>query len=423
MQTQTVKPFVISKALVFEGYQKVKAKGGGPGVDGQSIHAFEEKLKDNLFKLWNRMSSGTYFPLPVRAVEIPKKEKGTRTLGIPTVSDRIAQTTVSKALEPNVEPMFHADSYAYRPGKSALDAVAKCRERCWKYDWVIDLDIKSFFDTVPHDQILELVSKHTNERWVLLYVERWLKAPLQRQDGTLTARDRGTPQGSAISPLLVNIFMHYAFDSWMEEEFPYLPFERYSDDVIVHAKTKRQASYVKAMITSRLESYGLELHPEKTKIVYCKDDRRKGDHEHIAFDFCGYTFRPRRAKNSKDKSVFTRFLPAIANSSAKKIKANMKAWRFKQQGGTDLAKLAMKINPIVSGWINFYGKFFPSRLVQVLNHLNLLLVKWAQRKYKRLKTSKSRAWLWLAAVARREPQLFAHWYFGASPAGWATRAG
>src|SRR5882724_10754528 len=219
VQKPKVKPFAISKKLIFEAYEKVKANKGAAGVDKQSIAAFEENLKDNLYLLWNRMSSGCYFPPPVKAVEVPKKGQGTRTLGIPTVADRIGQTAVAMLLEKEVEPLFHPDSYGYRPQRSALDAVGMCRQRCWKNDWIVDLDIKAFFDSVPHDQLLDMVSRHTDQRWVMLYIERWLKAPMQRASGTITARDRGTPQGSAVSPVLANIFMHYAFDTWMAERF------------------------------------------------------------------------------------------------------------------------------------------------------------------------------------------------------------
>ena len=224
------KPFDISQQVVRGAYEKVKANRGAAGVDEESITEFERNRERNLYKLWNRMSSGSYFPLPVRAVKIPKKSGGVRVLGVPTVTDRIAQTVVCQYLEPEVESIFHPDSYGYRPGRSALDAVATCRQRCWRYDWVIDLDIRTFFDSIPHDRLLAWVSKHTNRQWVVLYVERWLKAPLQREDDTVVPRDRGTPQGSAVSPLLANLFLHYALDSWMAREFPSVPFERYADD-------------------------------------------------------------------------------------------------------------------------------------------------------------------------------------------------
>ena len=236
-QKTAVKPFVISKRVVFAAWEKVKANGGAAGVDEQSIADFERDLKGNLYRIWNRMSSGSYFPPPVRAVEIPKAGGvGVRVLGVPTVSDRIAQTVVRLYLEPVVEPLFHPDSYGYRPGRSALDAVGVCRERCWSSDWVIDLDIRAFFDSLDHDLVLRAVAKHTDLAWVLLYVRRWLQAPLQTRDGTLVTRDRGTPQGSAISPLLANLFLHYAFDRWLTREFPSVAFERYADDAVIHCE-------------------------------------------------------------------------------------------------------------------------------------------------------------------------------------------
>jgi len=289
------KPFEISKRLVWEAWLKVKANKGAAGVDEESITEFERDLAGNLYKLWNRLSSGSYMPPPVRAVEIPKRSGGSRMLGVPTVADRVAQTVVRLVLEPTVEPLFHPDSYGYRPGRSALDAVARCRERCWKSDWVIDLDLRSFFDSLDHRLVLRAVAHHTSERWILLYVQRWLKAPLQHTDGTLGARDRGSPQGSAISPLLANMFLHYALDMWLVREFLGVPFERYADDVILHCNSKPRARVVLDAIVKRLALLGLEVNPDKTRIVYCKDSNRKGSHEHERFDFLGYTFRPRSA--------------------------------------------------------------------------------------------------------------------------------
>ena len=276
------KSFEISKWAVWEAYRRVRANKGAAGVDEQSIAEFEEDLHGNLYKLWNRLSSGSYFPPPVRAVEIPKKDGSSRTLGVPTVADRIAQVVVRSYLEPEVEPVFHEDSYGYRPGRSAHDALGVCRERCWRNNWVLDLDIRKFFDSVPWDLTLKAVAHHTDQRWILLYVERWLRAPLQREDGTLVERDRGTPQGSAISPLLANMFMHYAFDAWMAREFPTVPFERYCDDIIVHARSERQALQLRARVASRLAECGLELNEQKTCIVYCKDSDRRGSHEHTS---------------------------------------------------------------------------------------------------------------------------------------------
>lgn len=411
----TVKPFDISKWVVWEAYEKVRANQGAAGVDGESIAEFEEDLKGNLYKLWNRMSSGTYFPPPVRAVEIPKAGgKGVRVLGVPTVADRVAQTVVKLYLEPEVEPLFLSDSYGYRPGRSALDAVAICRERCWKKNWVIDLDIRAFFDSLDHELVLRAVSKHTDLRWVLLYVQRWLKAPLQREGGILVARDRGTPQGSAISPLLANLFLHYAFDMWLRREFPSVSFERYADDAVVHCVSEAQARYVLAAIARRMTQVGLELHPDKTRVVYCKDGRRSGSYEHERFDFLGYTFRPRLSK-SRHGEFFVNFSPAVSNDAAKAIRWEIRRWRLHLRSDKSLSDLARAINPIVRGWINYYGRFYKSMLYPTLKRINEYLIRWARRKYKRLRAHDTRAREWLHTVARREPNLFAHWQLGVLP--------
>ncbi|EJM2521986.1 group II intron reverse transcriptase/maturase, partial [Salmonella enterica] len=272
------KPFSISKTIVWEAYKRVKANAGAAGVDRQSIEAFEKDLTGNLYKLWNRMASGSYFPPPVRRVDIPKSGGGTRSLGIPTVTDRIAQMVAKLVLEPEVEPCFHPDSYGYRPERSAIDAVGVARQRCWRYDWVVDMDIRAFFDSMDHDLLMRAVRKHTSCQWVLLYIERWLKAPVQLPDGTVHPRDRGTPQGGVISPLLANLFLHYAFDLWMQRNHPDKPFERYADDVIVHCRSLGASRSLMREIDQRLSECGLTLHPEKTKVVYCKDRSRRADY-------------------------------------------------------------------------------------------------------------------------------------------------
>ena len=379
-----VKPFDIPKSMVWEAYQRVKANKGAAGVDGQSVEQFEQDVKNNLYRLWNRMSSGSYFPPPVKAVEIPKASGGVRILGVPTVADRIAQTVVAMYLERLVEPVFHPDSYGYRPGRSALDAVAVCRERCWRNDWIIDLDVRAFFDSVDHSLMLKAVARHTDARWVLLYVARWLKAPMRQTDGTLAARDRGTPQGSAVSPVLANLYLHYAFDMWLAREHPGVAFERYCDDAVIHCSSQEQAVMVRDALAARLAEVGLELHPDKTRVVYCKDADRRGDHEVTSFTFLGYTFRPRLAKNRWGKH-FVSFLPAVSKDAVKAMSREIRSWHIARRSDKSLTDLAQMFNSIVQGWINYYGRFYKSMLYPLLRRINDHLVRWACRKYKRLR--------------------------------------
>ena len=408
-----VKPFEISKWEVWEAYREVKANKGAPGVDGQSLEEFEKDLKGNLYKIWNRMASGTYFPPPVRAVEIPKQHGGgTRMLGIPCVGDRVAQTVVARHLMRRVEPVFHPDSYGYRPGRSAHDAVERCRERCWRKDWVIDLDVQKFFDSVRWDLLVKAVEAHTDAAWVVLYVKRWLAAPLQLPDGTVQERSQGTPQGSPVSPVLANLFMHYAFDTWLAREFPAVQFERYADDAVVHCVTERQARQVLAALGDRMEEVGLRLHPGKTRIVYCQDKWRPGSYEHTSFDFLGFTFRQRCAKDRNGRT-FMRFLPAISKDALKKISREVRSWRVHRQIGLTLAELARRINPVVAGWMHYYGRFYRSALYPLLARTNAYLVQWLRKKYKRLAGLK-KALRAMAGAATRYPRLFAHWQWTTS---------
>jgi len=403
-----VKSFEIPKRLVYEAWEKVRANNGAPGVDAVSIAVFASEEKGNLYKLWNRMSSGSYFPGPVRAVEIPKDHGvGVRTLGVPNTADRVAQTAAAMLLEEKLEPIFHPDSYGYRPGRSAHDALAVTRQRCWKYDWVVDLDVRAFFDSVPHDLLLKAVAHHADERWVLLYIERWLKTPMQMSDGTLIAREKGTPQGSPISPLLANLFMHYAFDQWMGREYPDCPFERYADDVVAHCDSEEHARMLRDSIADRLGALGLELHPVKTKIVFCKDANRPGESEHTSFDFLGYTFRGRLARGRR--GFFVSFLPAISGSAKKAKGLQIRAWHLNRRSRTDLSSIAAEINPQVRGWINYYGAFFRSELYSLAKRIDQHLIRWAMQKFKRLRGRHARAWDWLCGVRQREPRLFAHW--------------
>jgi group II intron reverse transcriptase/maturase len=402
------KPFTISKHEVWDAWLKVKGNQGAPGVDGQSLAAFEADLKNNLYRIWNRMASGSYVPPPVKAVEIPKEHgEGTRMLGVPTVADRVAQTVVAARLEASVEPIFHSDSYGYRPHRSALDAVRACRTRCWTYDWVIDLDIRKFFDSVPWDLVVKAVEAHTADPWVVLYVKRWLAAPMQHPDGTLQARDRGTPQGSAVSPVLANLFMHYAFDRWLTRTWPAVAFERYADDAVVHCVSRQQAEQVLAALQERMAAVGLQLHPDKTRIVYCQDSNRRGDFPHTSFTFLGYTFRPRGARRA-DGVQFTGFLPAISKAALKRISRQVRMWRLHRQTGRTAAELARMVNATVRGWMAYYGAFYRSALYPLLHRINTYLLRWLMAKYRRFRTWKKALQAMRAAI-RRQPRYFAHW--------------
>ena len=410
------KPFSISKRLVWEAYKRVKANDGAAGVDGQTIKEFEDDLINNLFRLWNRMSSGSYFPKPVRRVEIPKDDSGTRPLGIPTVTDRIAQTVVKQVLEPELERFFHPDSYGYRPKKSAQEAVGVARQRCWRYDWVLDLDIRGFFDAIDHKLLMRAVRKHTDSKWVVLYIERWLKAPVQMADGTQCSRGKGTPQGGVISPLLANLFLHYAFDMWMRKNYPHIPFERFADDVVCHCTSETQAKWLQAAIEQRFAECWLELHPEKTKIVYCKDEDREGSYSQEQFDFLGFTFRTRQSRNRRGK-LFANFSPAVSNKAAKSMRRTMHDWGLHRRSDKSLEELARACNPVMRGWINYFTSYCKSAIRPTFDHLDRILVRWAMRKYKKLKKHQRKACQWLRRIQLNQPRLFAHWQFLQTPAG------
>lgn len=409
------KSYEISRHTVWEAYKLVRANKGAAGVDEQSIQKFDENLKDNLYKIWNRMSSGSYFPPAVKAVEIPKKNGGVRILGIPTVADRIAQMTVKLYFEPLVEPIFHPDSYGYRPGKSAIDAVRVTRTRCWRYDWVLEFDIKGLFDNINHELLMKAVRKHTDSPWIILYIERWLTAPFQMKNGEKVERTSGTPQGGVISPVLANLFMHYTFDRWMEKEHPENPWARYADDAVTHCRTQKEAEKLLERLKERFTQCKLELHPEKTQIVYCKDTDRKGDYPNIKFDFLGYTFRPRRSKNRFGK-FFINFTPAVSNKACKAMRQTIRGWRMHLKPDIEIHDLSRMFNATIRGWINYYGHFYKSQLYPVLRHMDLALIHWARRKYKKLKRHKTRATRWMGRLARNLPQLFAHWQMGILPA-------
>jgi group II intron reverse transcriptase/maturase len=404
----TDKPFKIDKRLVFEAYKAVRSSKGGAGVDGQTIEAFEADLEGNLYKIWNRMSSGSYFPPPVRAVAIPKKNGGERILGVPTVSDRIAQMVVKQKIEPELERVFLADSYGYRPGKSALDAVGVTRQRCWKYDWVLEFDIKGLFDAISHELLLMAIRKHVECPWALLYIERWLKAPMER-DGELTERTKGTPQGGVVSPCLSNLFLHYAFDLWMKRTHSDLPWCRYADDGLVHCRSEQEAQAVKAALQARLAECGLEMHPAKTKIVYCKDNRRRGSYPNVIFDFLGFQFRPRKVRNAKDGSLFCGYTPAVSPLALKAIRSKIRDLHIRRRTAHSLDDIARLLNPLLRGWFQYYGQYTPAALHTLSRYVNQTIRRWAMRKFKRLKGHKVRATTFLQRMARRHPHLFEHW--------------
>lgn len=411
---QETKPYRITKRAVLTAYERVKANKGTYGIDEQSIEDFEKNLNNNLYKIWNRMSSGSYFPKPVKAVAIPKKNGGTRVLGIPTVEDRIAQMVAKLYFEPNVEKIFYEDSYGYRPNKSAIQAIAVTRQRCWRKDWVLEFDIKGLFDNINHEILMKMVKHHTKEEWILLYIQRWLVAPFQYEDGTIVTRTSGTPQGGVISPVLSNLFLHYVFDDFMVKEFPNIPWARYADDGVTHCVSIKQAKYLQRRLVERFKKYGLELNLEKTRIVYCKDDDRKGTYEHISFDFLGYTFRSRYAK-SKYGKYFTSFLPAVSKKAQKAIRKEVRSWRLQLKNEKSIVDIANMFNKQIQGWINYYSHFYKTELYNVLRYINRCLVKWVRRKFKK-RNARRRAEYWLGEIAKREPRLFAHWRFGIRPA-------
>jgi group II intron reverse transcriptase/maturase len=412
------KPFVIDKHLVMRAWKQVKAKGGGPGVDGKSLEEFAEDLEDNLYKIWNRMSSGSYFPQAVLITPIPKPDGSTRELGIPTIGDRVAQTVVKLVLEPVLEKVFHKNSFGYRPHRSAHDALEQARQQCWQKDWVIDLDIKGFFDNLSHDLILKALRHHRSQRWCEMYVQRWLEAPARYPDGREEGRSSGTPQGGVISPLLANLFLHYGFDQWMQREFPAIVFERYADDILIHAVSLKQAEYILKAVTRRLRACGLELNKSKTRIIYCKDNNRTGDHDQTSFDFLGNTFRRRPAKG-RNGALFDSFLPAISDTAVKRIRQVCRSWKLTSMSHVSLDVIAARINPIVRGWINYYGRFYRARLWYALQAVGIHLVLWARRKYKVFRHDAGKARRWLRRIAKRDPQLFAHWATDVFP--WSGR--
>ncbi|MGB9475575.1 MAG: group II intron reverse transcriptase/maturase [Candidatus Udaeobacter sp.] len=417
----STKSFGITKKMVLEAYRHVRANQGAAGVDGQSLEMFEANLSGNLYKLWNRLASGSYFPPAVKRVEIAKKDGGVRMLGVPTVTDRIAQVVVKTRIEATLDPLFHPNSYGYRPGKSMQEALEVTRKRCWEYEWVAEFDVQKAFDELEHDLLLKALRKHIKERWALLYIERWLKAPVMTKGGEILPRDRGISQGGPLSPVLLNLFMHYAFDRWMQRRYPHLSFVRFADDALVHCQSESEAHEVLAEIEQRLKECGLRMHPTKSAVVCCKGSSRRGDYPRIEFTFLGFTFRPRSAKARSGK-LFMSFLPAVSRDATKRMMREMRSWKLHWNTPLSLHALAERYNPILRGWLNYYGSFYRSAMRRVFDYFNQKLALWARRKYQKLRGRKARSLYWVGRIAKRQPRLFVHWLVFGGPAARAMGA-
>lgn len=407
------KSIPISKTQIWEAYKKVRANKGSAGIDGVSMKQFDANRKMHLYKLWNRMASGSYFPPPVKEVEIPKKDGKTRKLGIPTISDRIGQMVIKMYIEPRLEEIFSPNSYGYRPNKNAHQALKQVRNNCWKTDWVIDLDIKGFFDNIDHQKLMLAIEKHIPEKWIQLYIARWLDCPvLTKSNKLIQKQGKGTPQGGVISPILANLFLHYGFDKWLEQTDSTVNYTRYADDVIVHCKSQYHAEQTLFAIQNRMYTIGLELHPTKTKIVYCKDYRRKKKYPKVKFDFLGYSFQPRTSKSKKRSGLFLGFDCAISISSRKRISDKLGAIKVHRMTFKSVVGIAQHLNPMIREWVNYYGKFRPSMLHKVFKLLNNRIVRWARKRYKRYKTSIKRAYQGYQRIQEQYPNLFYHWQLG-----------
>jgi group II intron reverse transcriptase/maturase len=402
----------VSKEQVWSAWKQVKTGGKGMGIDHVSTLEIEANPRKYLYPLWNRLASGSYFPPPVKEVPISKGSGKVRMLGIPTILDRVAQQVIRVELEKIIEPLFHPSSFGYRPGKSAHDAVEQCAKNCWERWYVVDLDIKGFFDNIDHGQMMNILQKYTSQKHILLYCERWLKAPVYKQDGELQARTKGTPQGGVISPLLANLYLHEAFDQWLAETQPRIVFERYADDIVIHTRSREQSSFILDKLKARLAEYSMEIHPEKTKVVYCYRTARffkESKDMPVSFDFLGFTFKPRRCERS-DGQKFWGFRPAISKKSMKKIAEKLRELAFHNWVSKDIHELANALAPMIRGWLNYYGKFRISELQWVFRLLNYRIAKWVRKKYKLRTYAKSYGWL--KRMTKWYPNSFVHWSYG-----------
>jgi RNA-directed DNA polymerase len=407
------KSIAISRTMIWEAYKKVRANQGSAGIDGLSMDEFDTNRVKHLYKLWNRMASGSYYPPAVKEVEIPKKDGNVRKLGIPTISDRIGQMAIKDYIEPRLEKIFSPNSYGYRPKKNAHQALESVRKNCWKTDWVIDLDIKGFFDNISHEKLMLAVVQHVPENWIRMYIQRWLVCPVETKAGEVIQKQgKGTPQGGVISPLLANLFLHYAFDKWIEKSAPTINYSRYADDVIIHCRSQDEAEQILKATRERMIEVGLELHSKKTKIVYCRDYRRRGKYREVKFDFLGYSYQPRDTVSKNQKGMFLGYDCAISISSRKAIADKLGELKVEKMTYKSIVGIAQRLNPMIRGWINYYGKFRISMLHKVFRLLNQRLIRWGRKRYKRYKTSINRASKWLQRVQEQYRYLFYHWQFG-----------
>ncbi len=408
MRVHVVKTVPITYQMVVEAYAKVKQGGKATGIDDESWSDFEIKgAEKQLYVIWNRMASGSYFPQGVREVEIPKKDGKTRTLGIPTIRDRIAQQVVKRYMEQRIDAHFHPQSYGYRPLKSAKQAIEQVRQNCLQQDWVIDMDISKFFDEIDHDLMLKAVEAMLPEKWIKVYVQRWLQMQVVKADGTVVDRaKKGTPQGGVISPLLANLFLHFGLDKWLEQNYPQVKFVRYADDAVVHCQSKVEAQQLLAAIEQRLKRIGLQLNEAKTKIVYCKDYRRRQNHEHVQFGFLGFSFQPRSAQSKFGNGHFTAFVPEISKENQKKIRENIREtvnWRNTSQRVEQIAAI---LNSKLRGWLNYFEMYGKRQLDKTMLYLQTKLLKWLKRKHKQGAMKCSRQ---LQTLQQQKPTLFYHW--------------
>ena len=397
----------VAREEVDASWKAVRQAGGGCGHDGKTIKDVEADLDNQLYRIWNRMTSGSYMAQPVLLVNIPKAKGGFRQLGIPTVTDRIAQHVIKRRLEAIVEPLFHEDSYAYRPGRSAIDALAVVRERCFRHEWLLEIDIKAFFDTLNHDKLMEIVDNYTDDKAIRLYARKFLKAPGRMENGDTIERATGTPQGGVVSPVLANLYLHEAFDCWMAKAFPEVKFCRYADDIVVHCVSEKQAFFMKNRISARLKEYNLELHPEKTRIVYTgtsNDFDHRGHSLSRKFTFLGYDFKPRMSRNG-----WLGYSPGIGQGAMKMIRIKIKSWNWKRRISQSIEDIARQSDSAIRGWINYYGHYRRSELYRLEHMINNYLAQFIKRKHSKGWTW-GQAWKELEKLKQEKPRLFSHWY-------------